>query len=107
MRSRQSTAKVGTTVGSRSGDRDDWMNLSNPSRVQMKLLDLARDGIAADTQPLRRLHFPAAREIERFTDHGRLEAPREFVHDIGGIFAQQPCDFGSKAVLPHARGHAG
>lgn len=49
----------------------------------MQLLNLARDRIAADAQPLRRLHLATAREVERLADDRRFEATREFVHHIG------------------------
>src|ERR1700692_3051558 len=73
----------------------------------MQLLDLARDRIPADPQPLSRFHFPATREVECLTDHRSLKPAREFVHDIGGILAQQSCDLGPQPVFPHAGSKAG
>ncbi|ABA47527.1 hypothetical protein BURPS1710b_2767 [Burkholderia pseudomallei 1710b] len=66
----------------------------------MQLLNLARDRVAADAEPLRRLDLAAAREIERLANHGGLEAARERVHHVRRVLAQQACDLGAQPVLP-------
>src|SRR5579863_2769541 len=74
------------------------------SRLKMQLLNLARDRIAADAEPLRRFDFAAAREIERFANHRGFEAPRQFIHHIGEVLAQKPCDLGTQPAFPSAHG---
>src|ERR1044072_3968030 len=74
------------------------------SRLEIELLNLARNRIAADAQTLGRFHLAATREIQRLANHGRFETAREFVHDVGRVLAQQARDFGTQPAFPGPHG---
>ena len=64
--------------------------LQSLSVVQAQLLDLARDGVAADAQPQRSLDAPAAGDLERGLNQLALELAGQRVPDLGVARFEQP-----------------
>ena len=95
---RQAAAQERTAERPRAGGRRAAPHLiaarlrsAAGSIVQPEFLDLARDGVAADAELLRRLDAPAAGDLERGVDQLRLELARQRVPHLGYAGSQQRC----------------
>ena len=71
-----------------------------------QFLNLARDGVAADAELLRRLDAAAPRGGQRGGDQARFDLVHQVIPHVGAAAGQQPGSFGLQPLLPRRRrGH--